>query len=277
MSRRVPEMAARVGRPLRRIWRNRAARRWEPRPPDFVGVGAQRCGTTWWWRLICDHPRVQVTTEKEVHFFDRYFAQEFTDADAATYRKLFAREGEAITGEWTPRYMHDFWTPGLLARAAPDARILILLRDPLGRYQSGLSHEVDALRRGVRRNRRQYVGAMSANDALSRSLYGRQLRLVLEHFDASRILVLQYERCVASPRDELRRTFEFLGADPVGYVPSFLSERRGSSHPQVEPTGAVAAAAHEAIVRDVEDLKGMIPELDLDVWPSCSGLDEKVR
>jgi hypothetical protein len=251
MSRRVPRAVARAGRPLRRRWRNRETRHWRSRGPDFVGVGAQRCGTTWWWRLICDHPHVHVSAEKEVHFFDRYFGRGFSDADARAYRELFARPEGSLTGEWTPRYMHDFWTPALLHRAAPDARILVLLRDPLDRYRSGLSHEVDALARGIRRARREYVGAMSANDALSRSLYGRQLARVLEHFGREQILVLQYERCADDPERELRRTFEFLGAEPSDHVPSFLTERAGSSHPPLEPTDAVTAEAHQAIRDDV--------------------------
>src|SRR4051794_28721229 len=46
---------------------------WSVGPPDFVGVGAQRCGTSWWHRLIVAHPDVCFNRElhtKEVHFFD---------------------------------------------------------------------------------------------------------------------------------------------------------------------------------------------------------------
>ena len=83
--------------------------------------------------------------------------------------------------------MHDFWTPALLSRAAPDAKILVILRDPLARYRSGISHDVDVLKRRVRRRSHPYVGAMSANDALNRSLYARQLRRIFEHFDRERV------------------------------------------------------------------------------------------
>src|SRR6266581_2247393 len=104
-----------VGRPILRRWRTRG---WEVGPPDFVGVGAQRSGTTWWWRLVCDHPRI-VPAEKEFHFFDEYFARQFSEADARAYHRLFPRPSGYLTGEWSPRYMHDFWTPALLRKAAP--------------------------------------------------------------------------------------------------------------------------------------------------------------
>jgi len=41
-------------------------------PPDFVGVGAQKAGTTWWFRLIEAHPGVYHDPDQrpELHFFD---------------------------------------------------------------------------------------------------------------------------------------------------------------------------------------------------------------
>ena len=250
---------------------------WFIGPPDFVGVGAQRSGTTWWHRLLCDHPGVQVASEKEFHFFDGYFGREFLGSDAQAYHRLFPRPRDSLTGEWCPRYMHDFWTPALLSRAAPRAKILVLLRDPLGRYQSGLSREVDVLRRSVRGGDRPYVDVMCARDALSRSLYGRQLERLLEHFDRRQVLVLQLEACIEDPAAQLRRTYEFLGIDPVAHVPGFLTEHRGRSHPQIRLPGAVVAAATDMILHDAAKLKALVPEIDLELWPSCRELASESR
>ena len=245
---------------------------WIVGPPDFVGVGAQRAGTTWWYELLCDHPQIQAAAGKECHFFDGYFSREFSEADVRAYHRLFPRPRGYLTGEWSPRYMHDFWAPTLLHRAAPDARILVMLRDPLRRYQSGVSHEMSRLMRAVRRGRRQYVGAMDANDALSRSLYARQLRSVLEQFDRRQVLVLQYERCVEDRAGELERTYDFLGVHPADHAPPFLDARANLSHPPSTPTDALGETARRVILRDVTELKSLIPEIDLDLWPSCQDL-----
>jgi Sulfotransferase domain len=257
----------RVVRPLLHRWRTRS---WPVGPPDFVGVGAQRSGTSWWYRLLSDHPGIHAAA-KELHFFDRYFDREFSDADVLAYHRLFRRPGGQLVGEWSPRYMSDFWTPALLQRAAPDARILVLLRDPMRRYQSGVSHEMNRFLRGVRRGpRRQHAASMCANDALSRSLYGRQLRWLLEQFDREQVLVLQYERCAADPAGELRRTYEFLGLDAVDHLPPFVAERPTPPHPQIVPGDAVTRPAVRLIRRDMSELKRLIPELDLELWPSCA-------
>jgi Sulfotransferase family len=241
---------------------------WSPAAPDFVGVGAQRSGTTWWHGLIGDHPRVE-NRWKELHFFDGYFARELADADIAEYHSLCARPAGKLAGEWTPRYMADFWAPALIRRAAPDARILVLLRDPLERFRSGLRHELGRFVQEVPRRRRQYAGALSASSALSRSLYTWQLRNLFREFDRDRVLILQYERCVEDPEGQLRRTFEFLEAEPFDHVPEFLRRRAGRPQPGTGESEMAIEAALRLIRDDVAELATLTPELDLDLWPSC--------
>lgn len=246
---------------------------WEIGPPDFVGVGAQRSGTDWWYRLICDHPAVQPAVGKELHFFDRFAAGRLTDDEVRAYHRLFPRPTDAITGEWTPRYMHDFWTLGLLGRAAPDARILVLLRDPWERYRSGFAHEIRVLRRQLRGDREQYVRAIIAGDALSRSLYARQLTELFDHFHRSQVLLLQYERCVDDPARELRRSYEFLGLDRPDHIPNSISARTGRSVAKDDPPEHLERAAKASIARDSTELIRVAPELDLDLWRSCRAPD----
>jgi hypothetical protein len=281
----VKRVLAPVGRPvLRRLraggwigseWRPPTwPQDWVIGPPDFVGVGVQRAGTTWWYRLLCDHPSIQRARAKEAHFFDGYFGREFSDSEVGAYRRLFPRPRGSLIGEWSPRYLHDFWTLALLRKAAPEAKILVVLRDPLQRYQSGLRHELAAVDRAVRRGRRPHFGAMAANESLSRSLYSRQLEALLEQFDRDQVLVLQFERCVQDPAGELRRTYEFLGVEPVDHVPEALNERVGGAHPRSEITDEVEDAAGQMIRRDATRLKALLPEIDLDLWPSCRALDQ---
>ncbi len=265
---RARRLVAPVAQPVTARWRAFKQRDWKEGPPDFVGVGAQRSGTTWWYGLLGDHPGIHGGA-KEQHFFDAYFGRVFTDADVAAYHRRFRRPPGKLIGEWTPRYMHDFWTPALLRRAAPEARILVLLRDPLERLRSGLGHELDGFVRDVRTRRRDYAGALVASDALARSLYARQLRGLLEHFDESQVLVLQYERCVADPAAELRRTYEFLGADPADHIPGTLRAPVGRAQPRRELARPVLEPAIDAIREDAAELSAIASGIDLELWPSC--------
>src|SRR5271167_2527938 len=113
---------------------------WRTGPPDFVGVGAQRSGTTRWFDLIVAHPQVlaPLATRKELHFFDRFHSDPLAPADAGAYAEYFPRPEGVLTGEWSPSYLPSPWVPAMLAATAPRARLLVLLRDPVERYISAL-------------------------------------------------------------------------------------------------------------------------------------------
>ena len=184
-------------------------------PPDFVGVGVQRCGTTRWFDLIAAHPDVVTppNIRKELHFFDRFQATGLSGPVDA-YSAYFPRPPGRMAGEWTPTYLADVHTPRLLAAAAPAARVLVLVRDPVERFRSAVRrHQRVSARGGVP------LHSLAVHDAFTRGLYHAQLARLTRHVDRSRVLLLQFERCVADPRGELDRTFSFLGLSPSRRAP----------------------------------------------------------
>jgi Sulfotransferase domain len=230
-------------------------------PPDFVGIGAQKCGTTWWYDLIAAHPDVACRADihKERHFFGRFATRAFGPADTVAYHSWFPRPETRIAGEWTPDYLHQPWVPPLVAKAAPDTRLLLLVRDPVERFRSGLAHH------------RRHTGRLTADvhaDAVARGLYGRWLERWLEHVPRDRVLVLQYERCVIDPAGQLERTYAFLGLPPS--TPPGLRTRVSASGElaPLEPDARRRLA--EVYGADVHLLSTLAPELDLDLWPSAS-------
>jgi hypothetical protein len=239
---------------------------WHTAPPDFIGIGAQRAGTTWWYRGIEAQPQVARIKgqRKELHYFNRFWDGDVPADFATTYHQLFPRPEGAISGEWTPRYMHDYWTPGLIRQAAPDARILVILRDPVERYRSGLSH---VLRRadedGVP------IKLAEVADAVSRGFYGLQLGRVLDLFPREQILVLQFERCREDPLGEFRRTCLFLGLDAPDELPAVMTRDR---QPKAKPelTDEMRGELVAVLADDVRRLAERCPEVDLELWPNFS-------
>jgi Sulfotransferase domain len=242
---------------------------WRTGPPDFVGVGAQRAGTTRWLGLIGSHPEVTPSpVAKELHYFDRFYCGGFTSADAARYREYFPRKEGCRAGEWTPLYASAPWVPRLLASAAPNARLLMLVRDPLERYLSGLQHSARMAKEfGTTLNR------LAPLDAFARGFYHAQLSELMAHFDRAKILVLQYERCTLEPRAELRRTFEFLGLSDTEFVPD-LDARPGYQPSKPTLDAETAAAYVRAYSDDVLSLARSFPEVDLALWPNFAHLAE---
>jgi hypothetical protein len=233
-------------------------------PPDFVGIGVQKAGTTWWYECMLSHPGISSPDgiHKERHFFDRFATQPFDEAAAARYHGWFPRRPGALSGEWTPDYFASPWTPPLLRRAAPDTRLLLILRDPVERFASGLAH--------VKRLGGPTGGSITA-DAVQRGFYHRALVEWLSHFDSDRLLVLQYERCAADPGPEMQATYRFLGLPE--HRPQGLDRPAGSrstTAPALAPeVKGRLAALYEA---DVLALANQLPGLDLSLWPNFSYL-----
>lgn len=239
---------------------------WEIGPPDFIGVGVQRCGTTRWFNLIASHPEItRSVAAKELHYFDRFHSLAPTPEELLDYHKYFPRASSQKVGEWTPLYMTAPWTPRLLAAAAPDAHLLVLLRDPLERYLSGLQLDTAvAARRGAPLSR------YAPLEAFVRGLYHAQLSGLLRHFERSQVLIQQYESCTRNAPAELRRTFEFIGVD-ADFLPDLHAHPRQQA--QKPALDADTRAAYIAAYRqDVLRLAADFPEVDLSLWPNFAGL-----
>jgi hypothetical protein len=231
------------------------------RAPDFVGVGAQRCGTTWWFQLLLEHPQIRSPWHgrKELHAFTAFGTRPMTGADVDAYHAHFRPDAGQICGEWTPRYMADPWTPRLLARAAPDARVLVMLRDPIDRYRSGLAqrHAVDGWR-----------VQQAAAEAIERGRYASHLHELLRHFPREQVLVLQYERCRAEPLAQYARTLGHLGVEDV--VPADPARQRGNTLADHKPPlwDDVTEALQVALRDEVAELARLAEgDIDVGLWP----------
>jgi hypothetical protein len=232
-------------------------------PPDFIGVAAQKSGTSWWHRLIDEHPQVEQPDGpyKEARIFSVPEWEPGRPFDPERYAESFARPAAAITGEWTPDYLWYAWGAPMLRLAAPEAKLLLLLRDPVERYVSALAHMLmydEPIRK------RAFAKVYRAG------LYGRQVKRLLRCFPREQVLILQYERCVAEPEAELARTYAFLGLD-TGFVPEGIARPRHETtveKPILPPR--FRARLVEGYRRDAARLTALWPELDLGVWRSLA-------
>lgn len=229
-------------------------------------MGAQRSGTSWWFALLEEHPEVRASpVGKELHFFDAYWRCQFTAKDIELYHRYFPRPAEVRCGEWTPRYSHDFWVPPLLAMAAAETSILMMLRDPIERFRSALGFEP---------SQDTPLSAVLAGEAFAKGLYHQSLLRMRRAFPSHKILILQYERCRRDPRSELRRTYEFLDLSDCRFVPSNIDRKVniGPRRPTVLPAHLLNAL-REAYRDDVVALAADgLAALDLSLWPNFTDI-----
>jgi hypothetical protein len=239
---------------------------WSTGPPSFVGVGAPRSGTSWWFRVICAHRDVCFARglhAKETGFLRGLGDRDLSSDEVAEYHRYFLRPpGAQIVGEWTPDYMYGQAFPRQLRQAAPAAHVLVLLRDPVDRFISGVTRG----RRLAADNGIEGADARITARNVALSMYFEPVSRLLDAFGRDRVLVLQYERCRAHCAAEVRRTHEFLGLDPEGAPAPPPREPRDRPLPDEERRDLA-----ERFAPDVRRLANLLPEIDVALWPSVAG------
>jgi hypothetical protein len=210
--------------------------RWPLLPPlpAFVGLGAQKAGTTTLHALLSQHPQVHLPPQKELQFFSLHYAQ-----GERWYRQQFsaAQRGQ-ICGDITPYYLFHPWAPQRIAQLIPKARLIVLLRDPVERTLSHYFHtrrlgfEPLPLEQALAAEAQRLAGAaqvLQATDGrhkmhqecsyLSRSRYEHQLARVQALFAAEQLLVLSSEALFAAPEPIWQQLLAFLELEPMACPP----------------------------------------------------------
>jgi len=185
--------------------------------PAFVGIGAQKCASTWLYRILAEHPSVCVAEEKEVDFFSYHF-----DHGYQWYEAQFAADdARKIRGEISPSYFCESSVPQRIHSYTPDAKILLCLRDPLARALSNHRHEVR-------------VGHISGPDIrfetglannpmyVEQGLYATHLKRWLRHFPAEQIHVVLMEEIRSAPQEVAASVYRFLSV-AEDFVPEGLN------------------------------------------------------
>jgi Sulfotransferase domain len=197
--------------------------------PDFIILGAQRSGTTALFEYLRKHPSVSGPFWKEVSFFDRHYTR-----GERWYRGNFPLRGGSIVGEASPSYVLHPLAPQRVAGVVPDARLIVLLRNPVDRAYSQYQHEVELgreplsfeealdaeeerLRGEVERmiaDPQYFSTAWWSHTYATRGLYAEQLERWLAIFPREQLLVLSNEELAADTHGTYTRVLEHIGAPP---------------------------------------------------------------
>lgn len=176
------------------------------RRPDFVVPGFARCGTTWLYEVLRRHPGIFLPERKELDFFSESWARGYP-----FYAAYFAAaRPEQLTGDLSPVYAEHPEVPGRLAATAPDARIVIVVRDPVDRLRSsywqsrrdGWSHAELV---------RFLEGEVEDCGYLRNQRYAPTVEAYRRLFGSDAVLVLVYEEMSRDPRAAIRAILRHLG------------------------------------------------------------------
>ena len=232
--------------------------------PDFLILGAQKAGTTALYAYLRRHPEITGPSWKEVSYFDRHYAR-----GESWYRgnfpNLLRSRGELV-GEASPSYVFHPLGPERVKALVPEARLIVLVRDPVDRALSHYNHELalgreslsfeDALDaeegrlegevERLRADPRYFSRAWWSHTYKSRGRYAEQLERWLAVFPREQLLIVPSEELLAEPGRVHAEVLEFLGAPPyrLDAYPRVFERKYESMRPETRAELADSFADH---------------------------------
>ena len=216
--------------------------------PNFFIVGAQKAGTTSLYHYLDQHPEVYMSPRKEPHYFEGMHSEykrpgirSTPVSDLEEYQALFqGASGETAIGEASASYLYSPRAPRLIDEAVPEARIIIILRNPADRAYSNYLHCVQVGREPLG----SFAEALGAEESRMQERWGplwyyrdkgyyyAQVERYLDVFGRDRVGVWLHEDLRNEARGTLAEVFRFLQVDE-DFVPDASVEHNPSGVPKI--------------------------------------------
>ncbi|MEB3230035.1 MAG: sulfotransferase [Leptolyngbyaceae bacterium] len=212
--------------------------------PNFLIIGAMKAGTTSLYRYLKQHPQVFMSPVKEPNFFalegEVLDDPRVTVTDLPSYQGLFTGvTDEVAIGEASVRYLYSPKAAARIHHYIPDAKLLVVLRNPVERafsaYVYQFSRGSDLLT--------DFGEALAAEPERiaeefdcwwhyrAMGFYHAQLQQYYQYFAPEQIKVCLYEDLCQQPQQLITEMFEFLGVDPT-FQPAIAQQHNATRIPK---------------------------------------------
>jgi tetratricopeptide (TPR) repeat protein len=203
--------------------------------PNFIIIGSQRCGTTSLYTYLAQHPQILTPIKKEMDFCSWHFERGI-DWYLAHFPPIPPGE-QFLTGEASPSYFDCLEAPERLYSAFSQAKLIVLLRNPVDRAISqyyrwvGLNWEHRSFDRAIsdeiaRLNTSPaYLIGDEPGNYLARGRYIEFIKKWLNLFPREQLLILKSEDFYTNAATVVKQVLEFLD----------LPEYQLSEYPNANP------------------------------------------
>jgi len=191
--------------------------------PNFFIVGAAKAGTTSLYNYLKNIPRIFMSPVKEPRYFSQIVAINNPNriGNKKKYLDLFKDiKDEKAIGEASPIYLLDPDSPKLIHQAVPNAKIIIILRDPI---QRAYSHYLHNVRNGITNVSfmEMITNYLNSEDKenprlhllINSSLYSKRVQKYFDTFGSKQVKIIIFEEFVANTKQTINDIIKFLEID----------------------------------------------------------------
>ena len=200
--------------------------------PTFFIAGVEKSGSTSFWNYLKDTDNVFMSNPKAPGFFHGNRKKHVVDKESE-YLKLFknSSNNKAI-GEATVSYFTNPDSAKLIKHKVPNAKIIILLRNPIERafshflMYSSKGLEKESFHTIVQKYRKNLEkGNTESNIYLDPSFYFEHVKRYIDIFGKDNVKIIILEEFLKNPKLEFRELLDFLGVD--SNIPDTINEKFG--------------------------------------------------
>lgn len=186
--------------------------------PNFIGIGGQKCASTWLSECLRSHPEIFMSSPKEIKYFTD---QEHNGID--WYLDFFKKSSSySSRGEFASNYIYKPESAEKIKETLGNIKIIGVVREPVSR---SLSHIKHLIRDGDIPNMSgQITTAMLQQilqqhpQVLSNSLYLPGLTKYIETFGPKSVFIVNQATCLSNGKLVLEALWKFLEVDDTCWI-----------------------------------------------------------
>jgi tetratricopeptide (TPR) repeat protein len=238
-------------------------------PPDFIIIGASKCGTSSLHQYLGCHPQILLPHKKELDFFWKNY-DKGTDWYLAHFPAISDRS-DFLTGEATPNYIRFPEVAERIHQLSPQIKLILLLRNPIDRAVSWHYHKIntgltkakieEAIALEIKQienfSEEQIIKTAFYNpDNILSSLYVYKIREWLKFFAKEQLLILKSEDLYEKPNQIVKQVFDFLELSNY-QLPEYPKVNVGSYSPISEELRKILAEYFQPYNQKLEEDLGI--------------------
>jgi len=204
--------------------------------PDFYIIGAAKCGTSSLYDYLIQHPSVHTAVTKEPRYFDKYYFRGLNWYKVLfpfKFHKFFIKKivrKEFVTGDATPRYLDHPHVAKRIKEITPNAKFIVLLRNPVNRIYSHYNMRVNSgkenlsLKDAIKLEKQRTIGEYQRMiddekyysldyyhySYLDLSTYVNKLERWMSIFPKEKFLIISSEKFFSNPDEVFQDVLQFL-------------------------------------------------------------------
>ncbi len=223
--------------------------------PNFLIIGAQKCGTSYIFNHLMSHPQIVKPSTKEVNYFSWLYSKglEWYKNNFPEMYNTDENNKKIITGEATTNYLFHPLTPMRVKKIIPDVKIIVSLRNPIDRayshYQMSVKNGFETLpfedaiayeKERLNGEKEKIIKNGSYNSLsfknfsyLSRGKYVEQLQNWLNYFPKEQFMIFSAEKLRNENSKILSEIYKFI--DIPDWEPKILLRGNQGNYPEMNP------------------------------------------